>query len=689
MQNLIEIGVDVGGTFTDAVCIKDGKLFGTKVSSTPKDPSIGVVESVVRLLKVSGSRPEDVQRLVHGCTVAINAILQKKGVTTGILMTRGFEDTLTIGRGNRSRLYDLMLDAETPEFIAPRRMRVGISERVDAQGNIVTPLDEEQVRDGVKRLKEQYNIKAIAVCYLFSFRNPSHELKTREIIKEIAPEIRVSVSCELDPIFREYERLCVTAFDAYIAPLVDAYLRKLEGNLVGLGITAPFQIIQSRGGITSAKLVREKPVNMIMSGPAGGAVAGVYVGGSVALGADAGNIKNNFILADIGGTSCDVTLIYQGKPLLTSESRVDMYPLRTPMIDVNSIGAGGGSIAWLDAAGGLRVGPQSAGADPGPACYQRGGQEATATDASMVLGYLNPDYFAGGEIKIDVDAAFKAVERVAKRLGMDVYTAAHGIHRVLNSRVADQIRLVSVKRGYDPRDFSLLAFGGAGPVHAGILAKELSIPFCIVPGVPGLLCALGFLIADIEHENSRTFVTRLERDGVIPGITSIFADLTARGNEQMVSDGVALRDIRVRKSADMRYMAQSYELEVPLPDEVISRSLAKAVADFHAQHEAVYGYSRPQGVVEFVNFRTVHYCSFPAPQLKSVAGKSLESARKGTRKVYFGEFMEVPIYERTELPVMQEAMKGPAIIEQTDSTTVVYPGQQFMVHPTGNIILIV
>lgn len=692
MGDSTEIGVDVGGTFTDVVCLKDKEIFNTKVASTPSDPAIGVMEGIRKILAISNTRHEEVQRVVHGSTVALNAILEKKGVTTGILMTKGFEDTLALGRQNRSELYNLFADSETPEFLAPRRMRAGINERIDANGNIIKPLDEEEVRTTVRKLKELFNIKAIAICYLHSYKNPIHELKTKEIVKQNFPDIEAVASCEVDPIFREYERLCLTAFDAYIRPLVCEYLGKIEQELWSSGISGRFQVIQSRGGITSANLGRERPINMVRSGPAAGVIAANFVGqmaASYIADKRTGN-RNSFISVDIGGTSCDVALIREGRPLLTSEASLDKYPIRRAMIDVRSIGAGGGSIAWIDAAGGLKVGPQSAGAEPGPACYGRGGEEPTVTDASLVLGFLDPDYFAGGDIKLDVDAAYKAIEKIAKLQRMDVLNTAIGIHKIVNARMSDLIRLMSVGRGYDPRSFYLLALGGAGPIHSGILAKELSIPLCIVPAIPGVLSAFGLLVAGIEHENAKTFVTRPAKDdAMVDAVASVLRELTEKGNEQMEIDGVSLDSVKVSKSVDMRYVGQSYELEVPLAFEISNGTLSQAVKDFHAQHELIYGYSRFETPVEFVNFRIVHSYSFPLSSLEvGNLGKSIKEARKGTRNVYFGQFMmEVPVYDRRGLPVSKEGIKGPAIIEQSDSTTIIYPDQWFIVDPSGNIVV--
>src|SRR5215472_13907130 len=456
-EGSVQIGLDIGGTFTDIVALdRGGHLALTKVPSTPKDLLEGIGAATRRILDIAGAKPRDVERFIHGTTVATNAILEQKGAVTAVLTTAGFEDVLELGRMKRSRMYDLAMDPEAPTFLAPRRRRVGIRERLDAKGRVLVALNEDDVRAAVARLRAQ-GVQAIAVCYLFSFVNPAHERRTREIIAEIAPEISVSLSSDVDPTFREYERLCVTAFDAYLGPVVKRYLAGLADTLRGLGVPGVPLIMRSRGGIVSAALAAQQPVTLFLSGPAGGVIGAAFAAESAGV--------RDFVSLDMGGTSNDVAVVHDGRPLLASEGAIGPYPVRTPMVDVNTIGAGGGSIAWIDAAGGLRVGPRSAGAEPGPACYARGGDEATVTDASVVLGYLNPARFAGGAMKLDVAAAERAVAAIGRRIGMDRVAAAAGIHRVVNARMADQIRLVTIKRGYDPRQFVLVVLGGAGPVH--------------------------------------------------------------------------------------------------------------------------------------------------------------------------------------------------------------------------------
>ena len=602
---MIKLGVDIGGTFTDFACLKDDKLlFSVKVSSTPKNLIEGVVEGIKRIGDIVQFEYSEIERFIHGTTVATNILLERNGAAMGILTTEGFEDVLEIGRLNKTEMYNLFIDEQTPTFLAPRKVRMGIKERIDSNGAIVTHLNEKEVIDKVTLLRERYQVEAIAVCYLFSFKNPIHEIRTKEIIKGAYPEIAVSLSCEVDPIFREYERLCMTAFDAYIKPKVGRYLIALEEELRKMNITAGLQIMQSSGGITSSEVIKGKPVSLLLSGPAGGVIGGSFAGKLSGF--------KDVITLDMGGTSCDVSLVKEGRPLLSREGKIIIYPMRARMVDVNTIGAGGGSIAWIDSGGGLRVGPQSAGAEPGPVCYRRGGEDPTVTDASLVLGYLNPDYFAGGDILLDKVEAVRAIEKISKLLNIDVMTAAYGIHKIVNSNMSNQIRLVSIARGYDPRKFALVLFGGAGPVHGGALMKDLGISTAIVPQSPGVLSAFGLLIANIEHHASKTYLLKVA-DVKISKMMSIFRELEAKNEEMMRIDKIPIEKVNISRSADMRYVGQSYELEIPIPlGELNEESISKIVSDFHEIHKLTYGHSDPICLLSLSIFELlIHIHSLP------------------------------------------------------------------------------
>jgi N-methylhydantoinase A len=458
-------------------------------------------------------------------------------------------------------------------------------------------------------------------------------------------------------------------------------MQRLAEALSAMEIRATLQVMQSRGGLTSVQTATERPVTMLLSGPAAGVIGGRFAGEQSHL--------CDLITLDIGGTSCDVALVREGKPLLSREGRIARYPLRVPMVDVSTVGAGGGSLAWVDRSGGLHVGPQSAGADPGPACYGRGGTVPTVTDASVVLGYLNPYYFAGGDLTLQVDKAYQVVRDMAARLHMPPETLAAGLHHILNAGMADEMRLVSVRRGYDPRQFALVPLGGAGPVHGGRLAAMLSIPTTVVPAAPGVLSAFGLLVANIEHDQSRTFAVKADEVDV-ERIVQVLAELDLLGQEKMQRDHVPLELVQVNHAADLRYVGQSYELEVPLPKSLDATCGAQAVAAFHAAHQQVYGHNHPTHAVEFVNLRSVHSAPLPRPQLTVPAPSgSLEAACKGRRPAYFDEYQayrDTPIYQRDLLPLGAQ-FGGPAIVEQPDTTTVVYPGFTCQVDDAGNLLL--
>jgi N-methylhydantoinase A/oxoprolinase/acetone carboxylase beta subunit len=688
----VQIGVDIGGTFTDIVALgRDGRLTLTKVPTTPKDLLAGTAHAIRRVLALARAEPSDVERFIHGTTVATNAVLEQKGAVTAILTTEGFEDVLEMGRQKRSRMYDLDMDPETPTFLAPRRRRAGIRERLDATGGVLAPLDEAQVRAEVARLRAE-GVQALAVCYLFSFVNPAHERRTREICREVAPELSVSLSSDVDPTFREYERLCVTAFDAYLGPVVQHYLAGLAEALRALGVRAVPQIMRSRGGIVSAAVAARQPVTLFLSGPAGGVVGARFA-------AERSGVRD-FVSLDMGGTSNDVAVVHGGAPLIASEGRIGTYPVRMPMVDVSTIGAGGGSIAWLDGAGGLRVGPRSAGAEPGPACYGRGGDQPTVTDASLLLGYLNPRTFAGGLLTLDTRSSQAAVGALGERLGLDAIATAAGIHRVVNARMADQIRLMTIKRGWDPRQFTLVVLGGAGPVHGVALAEELGMPEVLVPEAPGVLAAFGLLAASIEHHHARTVQGRLEAID-LAAVNACLASLDEAGRARMREEAVPPDEIRVAYAADMRYVGQAYELEVPIAAPVAPHHLPGIAEAFHAVHERVYGYARRVQPAEFVNLRAVHTYPLPPPVLRpgaagragplaagaaGDAGALAAGARTGERRAYFapGGFTPTAVFDRARLPAGAR-VDGPAILEQADTTTVVPPGHAATVEASGNL----
>ncbi|MEJ8571613.1 hydantoinase/oxoprolinase family protein [Microbaculum marinum] len=680
----ITIGIDIGGTFTDVVSLDtEGNVAAfAKVASTPHDPGAAVVAGVDKILGMVGKDRSDLERVAHSSTVSLNAILERKGAKLGILCTEGFEDILVIGRQKRTDMYDLFLDPETPQFLCPRERMYGIPERLDSSGDVVVDLNEEAVVDAARRLVD-CGVTSIAICFLFSYLAPDHERRARDLIGRQYPDVKISISSEVDPHMREYERLVMTAFDAYLKPVAETYLRNLADNLTSESSAVTLQIMQSRGGIVGWRQAAERPITTALSGPAAGVIGAGYCG----RGAGA----TNLISVDIGGTSCDIALITGGKPLVTGEGKLDRYPLRQQMVDVSCIGAGGGSIAWVDQGGALKVGPQSAGASPGPACYGRGGTEPTITDASLVLGYLDAEEFGWGEVKAEPERAREALGRLGDKIGMDVPTLALGMHRIINAMMADAIKLASVDRGYDPRKFALMGLGGGGPVHAAALAASLGCRKAIIPPLPGVLCANGLLAAQIEHEQSRTFLRKTEHID-LQEMEREFTELTAVCRQRMAGDGVDPDAARVNRFAYIRYSNQSYDLEIALDgtEPVGATTVERIVGDFNIEHERLYGYSRSNQETTIVALGVVlsHPVSNPVFAYSGEA-RSVDEARKSSRMALFDlneGYRSTDVYDRQKLPVAAR-IAGPAILEQRDTTTILFPGQHLVVDAVGNLII--
>ena len=674
-----EIGVDIGGTFTDVVC-RDGTgaMRLVKIPTTRRNPSAGVKAAMDYMQREWRVSPDEIGRFVHGTTVATNAVIEAKGARIGLLTTVGFKDVLEIGRQMRHKVYDLVLKPETPVFLAPGALRKEVGERLTATGDVLVPLDESSVVHAVDELVAA-GVESIAVSYLFSFLNPAHERRTREIIADRHPHIMVSLSCEVDPAFREYERTCVTAFDAYIKPVVGRYLERMEQDLAEDGVRTPLQIMQSRGGISSSTIARQRPVRLFLSGPAAGVIGGLEVGRAAGI--------EDLITVDIGGTSCDIALISRGQPLIRGEGEISGYSVRVPMVDVNAIGSGGGSIAWIDGAGSLRVGPQSAGSEPGPACYGRGGERATVTDASVILGYINPEYFAAGSLKLSPDLARQTIETtIARPLGLSLEHAALGIHRVLNAQMAEAIRLVSIGRGIDPRGYTLLPLGGGGPLHATALARELGLRRIAVPPHPGVLSATGLLFAPIEHESSVAF-PRLLAGIEWPEVERALADRDQACAKLMQSEGVPAAATQIFYFADVCYVGQSYHLEIPLQTDA-ANPLETLYRDFLAAHDRVYGHST-EGAARIVNLRSIHRSNVGRPATMALARSQGDNAHKGTRDILTadsGRFIPAKVYDRSTTAIGLEIC-GPAIVEQPDTTTLIEPGWRATVVADGTLII--
>ncbi len=675
-----EVGIDTGGTFTDVVVRgSDGSLRLTKLPTTRANPADGVRQVIDATFKEWGIAAEDIERFVHGTTTATNAVLERKGARIGLLTTEGFKDVLELGRQNRRQMYDLILAPHTPVFLAPGALRQEVREGIGPNGEILTPFDDASLRRAVDALVEA-DVEAIAICFLFSFANPQHEQRAAQYVRQHHPHLMVSVSSEVDPTFREYERTCVTAFDAYVKPLLDRYLTGMETDLVRAGVPASLQMMQSRGGIASSRIARQRPVRLFLSGPAAGVIGARSVGDQSAV--------DNLISVDIGGTSCDIALVYRGKPLVRQEGLIDGYAVRVPMVDVNAIGAGGGSIAWLDTGGGLRVGPQSAGAEPGPACYGHGGDDPTVTDASVVLGYINPDYFAAGTLKLDPDRARAAIlTKIAEPLGLTLDQAALGIHRVVNAQMAEGMRLVSISRGIDPRAFSLIALGGAGPLHGTALARELGMSRVLVPRYPGVLSASGLLEAKIEHEVSVAFPRAL--DGLdLEALKMALARLDDRCGELMRAEGVAEDRIERLHCADLCYIGQAHFIEIPFDVDAQQEPIARLYEDFCDAHDRLHGH-HTRSPATIVNLRTVHRVEAGRRKLETDYRPSGGNLRKADRKLLVAgheAHMDAAVFDRDAL-MSDIAIRGPAIIEQGDTTTLIEPGWQGRVDAGGILML--
>jgi len=673
------VGIDVGGTFTDVIVYtNDGAESTTvKVPSTPSDPGKALIAGLEAGLQKAGSTPREVTSLVHGSTVGTNAILEQAGARIGIITTAGFEDSLYIGRAKRTEMYDLMIDPETPYFLCPRHRIRGIPGRLSKTGDIVEDIDPQAVRSAVRELVEEEHIESLAINLLFSFVSPRQELQVAQIVQAEYPDLYVSLSSQVDPRAREYERLVVTAMDAYIRPKMSTYIGQLQKRLDDLDVSARLQVMESHGGIVDSSTIRQRAVGTLLSGLAGGAI------GAGAVGQVAG--RGQILAFDMGGTSTDVTLIDNGQPLVSDEGAVGAHRVRVPMVDVHTIGAGGGSIALVDSAGSLRVGPQSAGAVPGPAAYANGGGNATVTDANIVLGYLGAAGLAGGTLTLDKDLAHKAVkEEIADRLGIPVEQAAWGIHRIAVAGMASAARVVSVSRGHDARRFTLLACGGAGPMHACGVADDLGIDEILIPPYPGVLSAYGLLAADAEMPQWKTFHTDLSEQG----ITRLRAELGRVGEEvtaRMANAGVPVGDIYINGAVDARYRGQSHELTVHVNVTDSDSAIASAIREgFESQHQNLYGQTDPNGLVEITGLKVTAVAkrTTPSPQAPVTDGRTFSP-----QKMYdptTKSMVPAAIMHRGSLT---GTLAGPAIILQDDTTTVVQRGWTAHADPSGSLFI--
>ena len=689
----LRLGVDIGGTFTDLAVVDEdtGEQTTYKLSSTPSDYSAAVIDAIKTLSTDHGIAPSSLSFLSHATTVVTNAILESKGARAALITTDGFRDILEIRRQSRAKLYDIF--QPPPQVIIPRHLRLEVSERIDAYGDVYKPLDESEL-DRIVAFLKAHEVKAVAVSLLFSFLNPVHEQAIGEVLRRELPDVRTFLSYEVLPEMREYERTSTVAVCAYVAPVLEGYLNRLNDFLATDDYPSLY-LTGSSGGVFNVEEGLRVPAMLTESGPAAGVTATVALGNVLGL--------DQLISFDMGGTTAKASLVNNGEVSVTTEYEVGGsgnvrrwlqgtgYPIKVPVVDLAEVSAGGGSIAWLDDAGGLRVGPQSAGAFPGPACYGLGGQDPTVTDADAVLGYLDPDHFLGGRMALSLDGASSAIKRiVGETLGLDLMQAAQGIVDIVNSNMADAIRMISIERGHDPREYALVAFGGAGPVHAGRIGQELGIKKVIIPPNPGVFSAMGLVCTDLKRDYVRSLYTLMAEDGVDEQIRQVREEITVEARDMLARSGIPEDNWEFRYSIDMRYGHQAYELTVSVEDSEIEDGALDAIAErFHAQHFTTYDYNAPDEPIQLVNMRVSAIGKFGADFIASRVSSSNGSGNispRSHREVYFKEtgLAPCPVYDRGELHPGAE-IQGPAVIQESSSTVIVYPNQSAAATEFGTI----
>lgn len=674
---MYRLGTDVGGTFTDGVLLDEstGKIQVSKVSSTPKNPATGTIQSMERFRVPL----EEVTFLVHGTTVVINALIEGKGAKTALITTKGFRDVLEIGRSNRTNMYNALY--ARPRSLIPRHLCFEINERILADGTVFVPLEIGKLDSIVEKMREEL-IESVAICLLNAYSNPQHEEEIGRVMKEKYPEATVSLSHLITRRYYEYERTSTTAQNAYVMPVVQGYLRSLEKEVKKRRFQSVLQIMQSNGGIMTSEVAREMPIAMVESGPSAGAIGGAQLASMIGY--------KNVITYDMGGTTAKSAIIREGLPETTEQYLVEGRPILLPVVDMREIGAGGGSIAWIDEAGALHVGPQSSGAEPGPACYMRGGREPTVTDANLELAILDPEYFLGGTMKISPELGKKAIRKIADYFDMSIDEAALGIIKIVNINMSGLLQSMTVKRGYDPREFALVAFGGAGPIHAAAIAKELGIPTIIVPPFPGVFSAWGMLMADMRHDFNQTFLGPME-DVDLGTINGMYRELEARVLELFEREKITADNILLSYGLDLRYSGQEHTLSVQAPAVIQKKDRATLESEFDELHLKVYGHNAPMEPKEIVSLKTTGIAKVRKPVLELIdAGSQKPSgdAGLGARKVYIGDgaYEEFSIYRR-DLLLAGNLIPGPALVEEDTATTVVEKGQTCSVDRYGNLII--
>jgi N-methylhydantoinase A len=677
----VRLGVDIGGTFTDITVLEESTSQVTiaKVPSRRGDPGAALIDAVNAGLEASNLDPNRVSLLVHGTTIVTNAVLENKLPATALLTTEGFRDILEIGRHFRPDMYDLQQDK--PEAIVSRERRLTVAERVAANGQVLKAPQRAEFARLIASLR-QHNVEAVAICFLNSYVNSDNEETVRNWLREELPDLAVSASCDVCREMREFERMSTVALNAAAMPLVGRYLSQITPRVRKVLPNARILIMQSSGGSLTVAAAKEFPARIITSGPAGGALAVQRMGKATGY--------RNLLGVDMGGTSTDISLIENGGVQMTTEATFAGRPIKLPMIEINTIGAGAGSIAWLDEANGLHVGPHSAGAEPGPVAYGKGGTEPTVTDANLVLGRLLPERFAGGRIALDLEASKRSiVEKIAKPLGMSLEEAAVGIIRIANSNMERALRVSSAEKGYDPRKITLVAFGGAGPMHAAALARAVGIPMVLIPEQPGVFSAVGLVMADVRHDFVQTRIARAG-DIALDHLGPLFGELEALGRAALAQDGIPAAQHRLERTADLRYVGQAYEVNVAIPDgPLTTESIAEMLSRFHALHQRLYAHNHPERPLEFVSGRLTAIGLMSAPAIRRQDMNGARVAPNGSCRVYFEgprDYVDTAIYDRSTLTPGSK-FSGPAIVQQLDTTTLVHPGQTATVDAHANILI--
>ena len=681
------LGVDIGGTFTDFSLLDDeGKITLWKEATTPKEPAKAVQRGLAALAEANdlavGEFVKSLDLFVHGQTIATNTVIQRNGPKTALLCTEGFRDILYFRDGFKPDRFNVSLPRER-DFIR-RDLRLPVRERVDYRGEVLTALDEASVREAAKVLREK-NVQSVAVALLWSIMNPSHERRVRDVLAEELPNIPVVLSSDVLPMIREWERTSCTVLSAYILPGISRYMVELERFLDDLGFEHNLLVMQLNGGTAPVEQLLRRPIYALASGPAAGPAAGVFC--AERMGA------KNAITIDMGGTSFDVCLVTDSKPALTKDMRVHDNPVGAAAVDVHSIGAGGGSIAWIDKGGALQVGPESAGAEPGPVCYETGGERPTVTDANVVLGYINPDYFLGGRRRINPEASARAIEtKIAKPLGLSLEQAAYGIYRIVNTNMVGAMRVVSVEKGVDPRGYVLVVGGGAGAIHAGALAAELGMKQAIIPRYSGVFCSYGMIVSDVRYDTLRAFATNTSAFD-LDKVNEIFQELESQAIAELKKQGFARSRIEVTRYADAKYTSQIHELTIPVPSggRLKKPDITKIAEEFHAMHERMFTYSVRESPVDLFHWRVTAIGKLPTletPEQKRTRRSSAE-AEKAARLAYFpayGKFRKTKVFDGERLQFGM-TVEGPAIIELKTTTVVVPPSQTLSVNRFGDLVL--